>query len=137
MAQQVKYKKPRRINPVSVVVVLALATVAYLAYQYLPMFLQKEEAYRVLEETSSRFSGRRGYYVQESKPREMLRRQMENDIRRLGIDDPDIETWIEIDDTEVHFGVVYSVWLTWPFEVIAKQEVEYHVEHVLKIPKRR
>ncbi len=133
MAQALKYKKPRRINVVSVSMALGLALVAYLTYQYLPMFLQKQEAFRILEETGSTFAGRRSFYVEEAPAREKLHRQMDNQLRVIGIDDPDMETWVEVEGTEVRFGVVYSVWLEWPFNVIEKQEVVYEVEHTMTI----
>ena len=131
MAQAVKYKKPRRINVVSVSLVLALGLAVYLGLQYFPLFLQKQEAYRVLEETSSAFSGRRNYYLEDTKAAEHLRRTMTADLRRVGINDPDLESWIEVEGKEVHFGVVYSIWIEWPFNMISKQEFVYEVEHVV------
>ncbi len=134
MAQAVKYKKPRRINVVSVALAAFLAVFGYLAYQYLPLFLQKQEAFRVLEETGSAFSGRRAYYIEVRDATEALRRQMEGDLRRVGVDDPELESWIELDDAEARFGAVYSIWLDWPFDVIEKQEFVYEIEHVVTLP---
>ena len=131
MAQAVKYKKPRRLNSVSLVLALVVAVGVYLGYQYFPLFLQKQEAYRVLEETGSAFSGRRAYYVNDAKAREALRGRMEGDLRRVGVNDPDLETWIELDDKEMAFGAIYSIYIEWPFEALPKQEYVYEVEHVV------
>lgn len=131
MAQAVKYKKPRRVNAVSVTLALAAALLVYLGYQYLPLFLQKQEAFRVLEETGSAFSGRRSYYSQDARALQGLRRGMEGDLRRVGINDPELETWIEPDDDEMAFGAIYSIFIEWPFEALPKQEYVYEVEHVV------
>ncbi len=132
MAQAVKYKQPRIINSVSITLALLAALAVYLTAQYLPLFLQKQEAFRVLEETGSAFSGRRSYYVKEAKARESLRGGMEADLRRVGIEDPDLETWIELEDGEMAFGAIYSIFIEWPFEALPKQEFVYEVEHLVK-----
>lgn len=132
MAQAVKYKKPRRFNSVTVVLLAVTGLCVFFAYQYLPLFLQKQEAYRVLEETGSAFSGKRTYYVKDGKATESLRRRMTNDLRRVGVQDPDLETWIEYEEHEARFGAVYSIFIEWPFQVVSKQEFVYEVEHVVK-----
>ena len=132
MAQAVKYKKPRRINSVTVSLFLALALFIFLAYQYVPLFLQKQEAFRILEETGSTFSGRRSYYLAKDEKIEYLRRRMENDLRRVGVEDPDLETWIDIEEHEARFGAVYSVFISWPLDVIPKQEFVYEMEHPVR-----
>jgi hypothetical protein len=132
MAQPVKYKKPRRINIVSIALALGLALAAYAAYQFLPLYFQKQEVYRILEETGSAFAGRHGFYIEDGTARERLRRQMESDMRLQGVDDPDLETWIEVDGPEVRFGAVYSAWVEWPLDIVAKQEHVYQVEHTIQ-----
>lgn len=129
MATPVKYKKPRRINAVSVTLVFLLALGAYAAYQYLPLYFMRHEAYRVLQETGSTIAGRAGYYEVDTKAREDLRRKMQNNLSSLGISDPNMETWIEFEGKEVRIGVVYSAWTEWPFGIIERQESEYEVEH--------
>jgi hypothetical protein len=133
MPEPVTYKKPRRINVVSVALVLALALGAYAAYQFLPLYFQKQEVYRVLEETSSAFAGRRGLYIEDRHARETLRRKMDTDIRNLGVRDPDLETWIEVHGDEARFGALYSAWVQWPFDVLAPQEHVYEIQHTLTI----
>ncbi len=135
MIEPIRYKKPRRINFVSVTLVLALALGVYAAYQFLPLWFMKNEVHRVLQETSSTFAGRRNLYVEDAQARDTLRRRMETDIRNLGVDDPDLETWIEVDRGEARFGAVYSRWVEWPFGVVAPQEHVYEVEHTLPLPR--
>jgi hypothetical protein len=131
MAQALKYKKPRRINSVSVALALFALVAGYLAWQYFPLFMQKQEAFRILEETGSSFSGRRCYYLEDADASEALRRRLENDLRRVGIRDPDLETWIELEEHEARFGAVYSVFIEWPKDVLPKQQFDYQVEHVV------
>lgn len=131
MAQAVKYKKPRRFNSVTVVLLVVTGLTIFFAYQYLPLFMQKQEAYRVLEETGSAFAGKRTYYEKKADATEALRMRMTNDLRRVGVQDPDLETWIELEDHEAEFGAVYSIFIEWPFQLIEKQEFVYEVQHVV------
>lgn len=133
MATPIKYKKPRKINVVSVSLALSLGLAAYMAYQYFPLFLQKQEAYRVLEETGSAFAGRKNYYRQESEAREHLRRKMETDLRRVGVSN-NLETWIEIEGKETWFGAAYTVEVTWPFDFLEAQRFDYELEHHVVLP---
>jgi hypothetical protein len=129
MTTPVKYKKPRRINIVSVTLVLLLLVGGYAAYQYLPLYFMRHEAHRILQETASTVAGRAGYYEQDTAAREDLRRTMQRNLKSIGIVDPAMETWIEFEGKEVRFGVVYSAWVEWPFGIIPRQESEYQVEH--------
>lgn len=131
MTTPVKYKKPRRINPVSIVIVALLALGAYATYLYLPLYLTKHEAYRVLEETSSKVAGRPAFYAEDSSARDKLRLDMQRQIKGVGVEDPNIETWIEFEGKQVHLGVVYSAWVEWPFDVVERQESVYELEHTI------
>lgn len=134
MATPIKYKKPRRINVVSVTLVVVLSLLAYAGYQWFPLYMTRNEAYRVLQETSSKLAGRAGYYEQDAGAREELRKAMQRELTRVGVEDPKLETWIEIEGKEVRLGVVYSTWIEWPFDVIKAQESVYEVEHVVVLP---
>lgn len=129
MTTPVKYKKPRRINIVSVTLVLLLVVGGYAAYKYLPLYFMQHEARRVLQETASTLAGRAGYYEQDTKALDDLRNTMQRNLKSIGVVDPEMETWIEFEGKEVHFGVVYSAWVEWPFGIIPRQESEYQVEH--------
>jgi hypothetical protein len=131
MAQPVRYKRPRRINPVSVTVVLLLALAGYLTAAYLPPYLQQHEVYRVLEEHGSKVANRSAYYREHPENLEQLRRQMESEIRRIGVTDPELETWVEIDQHEMRFGAIYTETITWALDLFSPHLVEYEVEHVV------
>jgi hypothetical protein len=134
MAVPVQYKKPRRINVVSVTLVLVVLLAGYAAYQWFPLYMMRHEAYRVLQETGSKLAGRAGYYQLDTQAREELRRNMQRQLANVGIDDPKIETWIEMEGKDVRLGVVYSAWIEWPLDVIDRQESVYQVEHELVLP---
>jgi hypothetical protein len=134
MAVPVQYKKPRRINVVSVTLVLVVLLAGYAAYQWFPLYMMRHEAYRVLQETGSKLAGRAGYYQLDTQAREELRRNMQRQLANVGIDDPKIETWIEMEGKDVRLGVVYSAWIEWPLDVIDRQESIYQVEHELVLP---
>ena len=53
MVKPVKYKKPRRINAVSVTLVAILVVLGVVAWEYLPLYITRQEAYRVLESYGS------------------------------------------------------------------------------------
>jgi hypothetical protein len=135
MVQEIKYKKPRRINPVSVTLVALLLLFGYLAYQFVPLFLIKQESYRVLEEHGSKYAGKRSFYRADPKRMEDLQRKMNAELRRVGVSDPEMESWIEIDGREVRFGCIFSVYLHWPFGVIEDQEFVFEPEHLVVDPR--
>ena len=129
-----KFRKPRSINTVSISLLIVLLIGAFLTYQYLPLYFLQSEAYRVLEETGSKFAGSKGLYRSDARALEDLRRKMQSDLKALGIEDPNIETWIEIDGPQTRLGVIYSVWLEWPLDIIPRQEKVYEVEHDVVLP---
>ena len=134
--QKVKYKKPRKINPISVTLALVFGTLALLAYQYVPLSLKRGEAVRVLDEAASKYAGQPGRYRKVAKETERLRKQMRNDLQLVGVMDPDMEVWIEADsDYLVRFGCLYSEWIEWPFDIIERQEKIYELEYVLELKK--
>lgn len=134
MATPVVYKKPRRINVVSVTLLLLVALAGYAAWQWAPLYFKRHEAHRVLQETGSKIAGRASYYRQDAEAVEDLRKVMQRQLVELGIDDPAIETWIELEGAELRLGVVYSGWIEWPLDVVDRQEAVYQVEHVVTLP---
>lgn len=127
----VKYRQPRAINVVSVIVVLTLLAAGYAGYEIVMGTFLQQEAYRVLEETSSTFAGRRQLYRKDDQQREQLRVKMESQIRSIGVTDPDLETWIDVDGTRSTFGVVFTAYYHWPFDVLEPIPHEHQLEHEL------
>jgi hypothetical protein len=131
MPQAVKYKRPRKINSVSVTLVLILALAGYMTYQFLPLYLLKQEAYRILEETGSQYAGKHSFYRADPKRMEKLQRKMNSDLRTIGVTDSELESWIEPDGPEVRFGCIFSVHVRWPFDVIEEHEFVFEQEHIV------
>ncbi len=132
--QPVRYKQPRVINVVSVTVVVLLVAAAYAGYEAIRVSFIKQEAYRVLEETSSTFAGRRQLYRKEARERELLRTRMASQLEGVGVLDPEMETWIEVEGGVAKFGAVYTAWYHWPFDVLAPIGADVQIEHVLTLP---
>lgn len=130
----VQYRSPRLINPVSVTLVLSLLAAGYAGYEFIRVDMTRQEAYRVLEETGSAFAGRRGVFQRDAAQREALRRKMQQELVALGITDPELETWIELEDGGASLGVVYTAKYHWPFDVLAPITHEWQVEHQLVLP---
>lgn len=134
MAQAIRYKRPRKLNVVSLSLLAAFVSAVVVASEYLPMYLRKQEAYRVLDETSSTFAGQKHRYLKDPASLEQLTHKMAAELRRLGIDDPDMEHWIEPEnDHTIRFGVVYTEVLTWPFDLVGPHEKEIQAEYVLTL----
>jgi hypothetical protein len=116
VAEGVEYKQPRKLNIVVIAIVVALVAGVYLMWLYLPAYFLKSEVMRVLDETSSEFTGQTSRMLAERKLVDKMLADMRSDIQALGVDDPKAEYWIEIDDeNQVRFGVLYSDWIELPF----------------------
>ncbi len=134
MAQPVKYKQPRVINVVSVILVLLLLAGGWTVYEMVRVGFLKQEAYRMLEETGSTFAGRRQLFRKDERARDQLRSRMESQIRGVGVDDPDIETWIDVEGSAVVLGAVFTARYHWPFDVLEPIARDVQIEHQVALP---
>jgi hypothetical protein len=132
--QPVRYKQPRIINIVSVTVVLLLLAAGWVGYEVVRTTFLEQEAYRVLEETGSTFAGRRQLYRKDAREREALRARMQSQLVGIGIDDPEVETWIEVDGNRANLGAVYTTWYHWPFDVLSPYGRDVQIEHQVVMP---
>jgi hypothetical protein len=125
VGEAVTYKQPRKLNWVVLVIIAALIAGAYLAWVYIPVSLRKSEVMRVLDETSSEFTGQTSRMLAERKLVDKMLRDMTSDIQAVGVSDPQAEYWIEIDsDDQIRFGVLYSDWIHLPWGEPREQVVE-------------
>ncbi|PRP91774.1 hypothetical protein ENSA5_53550 [Enhygromyxa salina] len=116
MNESVEYKKPRKLNIVVIAILVALISGGYALWIYLPAYFRKSEVMRVLDETSSDFTGKASRMLADDKLVDKMLSDMRNQIQELGVSDPGAEYWIEIDDdNQIRFGVLYSDWLELPF----------------------
>jgi hypothetical protein len=126
--ESVQYKKPRKFNIVVIVILAVLISGIYLLYIYIPAYFRKGEVMRVLDETSSEFTGKASRMLAEPKLVDQMTYEMRNKINELGVNDPNSEYWIEVDDPDqIRFGVLYSDWIVLPFgepkEVVNEMEI--------------
>ena len=116
VTDQVQYKKPRKLNIVVIAILAVLVVAGYLAYVYMPAYFRKSEVMRVLDETSSEFMGKSSRMLAERQLIDHMANQMATEIRELGVNDPQAEFWIEVDDeNQILFGTLYSDWIELPF----------------------
>jgi hypothetical protein len=134
MAQALKYKRPRKFNVVTIALILIAMLIVFLLSQYIPLYFREQEAYRILDETSSQFAGKKNRYLASDPHIMQLQERMANDLRLVGITDPDMEYWIEVDNKNtVRFGVVYGETITWPWDIIPPQSKEVELEYTLAL----
>jgi hypothetical protein len=135
VAESVQYKKPRTFNIVVIAILGGLALLVYLAWVYLPAYFRKSEVMRVLDETSSEFTGISSRMLSDDKLVDKMLYDMRGKIQETGINDPQAEYWLEIDnDDQVRFGVLYSDWIKLPF--IEPKEVVNELEMFCSRPGR-
>jgi hypothetical protein len=135
VAESVQYKKPRKLNVVVIAMLGALACLVYVAWLYLPAYFRKSEVMRVLDETSSEFTGTSSRMLADNKLVDKMLGDMRSKIQVLGIDDPQAEYWLEIDnEDQVRFGVLYSDWIQLPF--IEPKEIVNELEMFCTRPGR-
>jgi hypothetical protein len=125
VAEAVRYKQPRKFNWVVVVILAALVAGVYVAWLYIPVAMRKSEVMRVLDETSSEFTGKASRMLADKKFVAQMLRDMTGEIQALGVSDPEAEYWIEVDsDDQVRFGVLYSDWIQLPWGEPREKVVE-------------
>lgn len=134
MAQPVKYKQPRVVNVVSVIFVVTLLAAGWAGYEMVRVGFLRQEAFRMLEETGSAFVGRRQLYRKDASELEHLRNRMESQIRSVGVDDPDLESWIELEGNSAQFGAVFTARYHWPFDVLEPYGRDVQIEHIVALP---
>ncbi len=134
MGKIVTYKKPSVVNPVSVTLVIVAVVLGYLGYVFFPVYVRRAEAYRVLEESGSQFSGSRARYMAVPAEREALHGKMRAQLQQVGVNDPKWKTWLEVKSaTDVQFGVRYHDTIHWPFDVREPYVKENTIVYDLKM----
>ena len=129
----VRYKKQRSINLVSVAVLLVVAAAGYAGWEFARVMYQRQEAYRVLEETGSAFLHRSWLFREDQFERDGLRKRMAVQLREVGVTDPNAETWIDLASDRAVIGVVYTATFHWPFDVLAPIERDIQIEHTVAL----
>jgi len=136
MSRRVKYKKPRKINPVSVTIVGIIAFIIYVIAKTGPVFLTQMETQRIIKGVGVKFQKSRSRYLAAPESRQMLRDQFLADVFNVGVEGrKTTEHWIDISDSEsVKIGVYYQQQFEWPFEMRETTIIE--VEQEITCPEK-
>ena len=111
-----KYKKPRSINSVSVLMALALLAAGYSGYQFGPHYYHKWKARGILSDAANRAYPKR---MTEGWDRQNfiteLKVKTEKKLKEMGIDDPKLDVTITYGKTAITAQASYVVIITHPF----------------------
>jgi hypothetical protein len=119
-------KGPRKLNPVSILIIGGLAFGGYAAFRYLPPYWTSWDVKEKLRNACSAMYQMR-LYNDATRNAEMakLQTKTENDIRALGIDDENLS--VEIDGSDPNWAVAsadYDVMVT----LFKPKPMHFHVE---------
>ena len=130
MVKKVKYKRPRKINPVSVSIVTLLLLICYSLYRGGELLMLRMETERVVKRTGVEFNSKRGFYLEQ--PEQLTRKadKLRMDVMNLGVQDPKTtEHWIDITNPdEILIGVYYLQNFDWPFDLAEPHVFEIQQE---------
>ncbi len=128
----VEYKKPRKINVVSVSLVILIGLSIYMGIQMVSISMDRSEAHRALQETSSKFFRNQSTYLRNPESRKKLIGFMEGELARAGVGSPE-DLWIDVDGKEVFLGVKFKREIHWPFELLEPIPREIVAEHAIVV----
>lgn len=126
-------KGPRKINPVSILIIGGLALGGYVAYRYLPPYWTSWDVKEKLRDGCSAIYKMRTYNdAARSSEMAKLQTKTENDIRALGIDDENLSVVFDTDDPNwavatADYDVIVTLFKPKPmhFHVEAKMDMTY------------
>ncbi len=124
-----QYKKPRRINVVSIALFLLLGAFGYFVYQSWPAFKIRLDAKNEMGEVMVALY--RANLQNSNKEVERVKKDLMQRLRKVGVKDPNLELRIErnkkIVAIEAHFTVVVAypvVDKTYPFRFAPRSETD-------------
>jgi hypothetical protein len=102
------YKKPRKLNFVSVLVILILLSLFYVLIQFGPPYWRKWKAKEALSESASKVYGKRYVSDEAAAPfLEQVQQQTMAKLRDFGIEDPDLKVNVIKDSEEITVEAEY------------------------------
>lgn len=118
-------KYPRRINPVSVVVVLAIAAAIYAGVKFIPAYLNKGEVATILDQ--ARYEASEINEFSSPNLRDRLLEEIREKVLDLG-DIPDETLHVYFDDDYAFLNVDYVFVVKHPFGNTTELEFEQSIE---------
>jgi len=98
------YKKPRKINIVSLALLLAFLSGAYLVIQYGPAYWRQYKVKEILDEVANKCRGNR---VFDDDKINNLEEKAEKKIHAMGVEDGGLRVRIDISSREAHVSATY------------------------------
>ena len=134
MVKTVKYKRPRKINPVSVTLVALLLFMCYSLYRGGELLMLRMETERVVKRTGVTFNSKRGFYLNNPNQLKRIAGKLRMDIMNLGVEDPKTtEHWVDITNpNEILIGVYYLQKFEWPFDL--REPTYFEIQQEVRCP---
>ncbi|MCA9670229.1 MAG: hypothetical protein KC503_31760 [Myxococcales bacterium] len=102
-----KYKKPRRINAVSFLLILALIGCGYAGWKFGPPYWRKWGVKRVLSEAANSAFRLRGALANDSQRLDALRDRTRQKVREAGVVDPSLRIHVTLEQNRVAVSAEY------------------------------
>jgi hypothetical protein len=113
MAQS--YKKPSKLNAVSLIVILGLAALAYCGFKFSPAYYRKWKARGIISETAHKIYPKRAV-AEETEFFDEVKKQAVAELRNLGIEDPALRIDFQRSPQEVTATASYTEVVKHPFD---------------------
>ena len=135
MAKQIKYRRVRKLNNVTIILGLLLLMMGLTAWEVGPELLLRTETKRILKAKRDLFERNRSRFYGKEDALTKMKFELSRELRSAGVRDPAMECWIEEgNDYQVEFGVIYTQTFHWPFDLVAptetvvRQSVQYTID---------
>lgn len=116
----IQHRHSYLMNPVTLSFLGLFVCASTALYSAGPSLLVRIESNRVLKSTLEKFVKDRPRYLENDEALDQLHLGMQRALYAANVTDPDMEAWVEIDDSgQIHLGVIYDAQTEWPFGIVS------------------
>jgi hypothetical protein len=126
-----RYKKPRRLNPISFVLILALLGCGYAGWKFGPPYWRKWRVKRLIDEAANWGYKRRGALGSEPSMMDTLRERTRRQIRSAGVVDPSLRIHIKVDRQRIWVSAEYNELIQ---HLFIKKPTKLHFQPAVSVP---